>query len=90
MERKQILDELKGIFSIIKPKSDIENITEDTNLLKDIGVDSLSMLLMALAIEEKFSFKFENLEKPFNTVGEVIDYIEKEILKDDANQTVAA
>lgn len=90
MDRKQILDELKGIFKIIKPSSDIEKITEGSNLLKDIGIDSLSMLLMALAIEEKFSFKFENMDRPFNTVGEVIDHIEKNMSGDNANQTVAA
>ncbi|MBO4744732.1 MAG: hypothetical protein J5603_04480 [Bacteroidales bacterium] len=90
MDRKQILDELKGIFKIIKPSSDIEKITEGSNLLKDIGIDSLSMLLMALAIEEKFSFKFENMDRPFNTVGEVIDHIEKNMSEDSANKTVAA
>ena len=90
MDRKQILDELKGIFKIIKPSSDIEKITEGSNLLKDIGIDSLSMLLMALAIEEKFSFKFENMDRPFNTVGEVIDHIEKNMSGDNANQAVAA
>lgn len=90
MDRNQILDELKGIFRIIKPNSEIDSITEDSNLLKDIGIDSLSMLLMALAIEEKFSLKFENLDRPFNTVGEVIDHIEKNMSGDNANQTVAA
>jgi acyl carrier protein len=37
-------------------------------------LDSLTILLLSLAIENKFAFKFEGNPK-FTTVGEVIDFI---------------
>ena len=48
--------------------------TEDSQLTSDLGLDSLTTLLLSLAIENKFNFKFEGMVK-FNTVGEVIDHI---------------
>ena len=33
------------------------------------------MLLLSLAAEHKFGMQFGNTEKPFETVGEVCDYI---------------
>lgn len=75
MTREEILDNLKEIVLTIKPKLDFSNITPDSSLVKDLGIDSLSMLLLSLAIENKFGFQFDSQAK-FNTIGEVIDYIE--------------
>ena len=76
MTREEIFAGLKEVFSVVKPKADLSGISEDTLLLNDLGIDSLSMLLTSLAIENKFGFQFETKE-PFKTVGEVLDYIEK-------------
>ena len=46
--------------------------------MKDLGIDSLSMLLLSLATENKFGFQFSTQE-PFQTVREVVDYIDKAI-----------
>ena len=43
-----------------------------------MGIDSLSMLLLSLATENKFGFQFGSQE-PFQTVGQVVDYVEKAI-----------
>ena len=80
MTREEILDNLKEIVLTIKPKLDFSNITPDSSLVKDLGIDSLSMLLLSLAIENKFGFQFDPQAK-FNTIGEVIDYIEKVLNK---------
>ena len=74
MERAKIFEELKEILLIIKPSADFKNINDDSQLVRDVGLDSLTILLLSLAIENKFGFKFEGQPK-FNTVGEVIDYI---------------
>lgn len=76
MTREQIKENLKEIILTIKPRTDISKVTEETSLVRDLGVDSLSMLLLSLAVENKFGFQFTTQE-PFNTVGEVIEYIEK-------------
>ena len=74
MEREQIFNELKEILKLIKPSADFSTINDDSQLVRDVGLDSLTILLLSLAIENKFAFKFEGNPK-FNTVGEVIDFI---------------
>ena len=74
MQREAIFEELTAILKQIKPAADFSKINEDSQLVRDAGLDSLTILLLSLAIENKFQFKFEGTPK-FNTVGEVIDYI---------------
>ena len=76
MERKDVLEGLKEILKLIKPSLDLSTVNDDTQLISDLGLDSLTILLLSLAIENKFNFKFEGALK-FNTVGEVIDHIIK-------------
>lgn len=70
------IDSLKEILAEVLPNVDSSNITESTSLQQDLGINSLSMLLLALAIEKKFNFRFETVQ-PFQTVGEVVKYIEE-------------
>ena len=74
MEREHIFNELKVILKLIKPSADFSTINDDSQLVRDVGLDSLTILLLSLAIENKFGFKFEGNPK-FTTVGEVIDYV---------------
>lgn len=74
MERETILNELKEILILIKPSMDLSEVTEASQLVRDVGLDSLTILLLSLAVENKFGFKFEGTPK-FETVGEVIDYV---------------
>ena len=74
MERATILEGLKEILHQIKPSMDLSSVKEDSQLVRDVGLDSLTILLLSLAVETKFGFKFEGTPK-FETVGEVIDYI---------------
>ena len=74
MEKEKIFNELKEILKLIKPSADFSSINEDSQLVRDVGLDSLTILLLSLAIENKFAFKFEGNPK-FITVGEVIDFI---------------
>ena len=74
MDRKDILEDLKEILQLIKPSLDLSTVNDDTQLISDIGLDSLTIMLLSLAIENKFKIKFEGALK-FNTVGDVIDYI---------------
>ena len=75
MTQEYILNELKIIFKQINPKIDSDKITPDTRLTEDLGLDSLTILLMSFAIEKRFEFKFDGTPK-FGTVGEVVEYIE--------------
>ena len=74
MERETIFEGLKEILKQIKPSMDLSSVKEDSQLVRDVGLDSLTILLLSLAVENKFGFKFEGTPK-FETVGEVIDYV---------------
>ena len=74
MNREEIFEGLKEILAKIRPTTDLSLIDEDSQLVRDAGLDSLTILLLSLAVENKFGFKFEGTPK-FSTVGEVIDYI---------------
>ena len=74
MEREKIFEELKEILKAIKPSADFDKLNDDSQLVRDAGLDSLTILLLSLAIENKFGFKFEGNPK-FTTVGEVIDFV---------------
>ena len=74
MTQEYILNELKIIFKQINPNIDIASVTLDTKLVEDLGLDSLTILLLSFAIEKKFEIKFSGTPK-FATVGEVVEYI---------------
>lgn len=77
MDRNDIMSGLKEVMTLVKPKMDLSKVTEDANLVTDLGVDSFSMLLLSLGIENKFSIKFADNQQ-FQTVEQVMDYIEKQ------------
>ena len=76
MTRNDIFESLKNIIWQIRPNTDLTTVDEDTQLVRDLGLDSLTTLLMSLAIENKYGFKFEGAPQ-FTAVKDVIDYIEK-------------
>ena len=76
MTRENIFEELKVIVKMIKPNLDADTLTTQTRLIEDLGLDSLTILLLSFAIEKKFEFKFEGTPR-FASIDEVIDYIEK-------------
>lgn len=81
MTREQIMEELKGILSAVNGV-DINDIhcDEDTNLLTGLGLNSIGMLYMVISIENKFGFRFQDLNMDeMDTVGKVIDRIESAI-----------
>lgn len=74
MQRETIFEGLKEILIQIKPSMDFSSVNEDSQLVRDLGLDSLTILLLSLAIENKYGFRFEGNPK-FTTVREVLDYI---------------
>ena len=75
MTREEVFEGLKEIFAGVKPKLDLSTVGFDSKLVNDLGIDSLSMLLLSLAAEHKFKMQFDSTTAPFETVGDVCDYI---------------
>ncbi len=74
MTREEIMAGLKEVMALVKPKLNLSTIGEESNLITDLGVDSLSMLMLSLGIENKFGIQLPTRE-PFSTVAEVINCI---------------
>lgn len=78
MNNEEIFNGLKEVIGTVKPKLDLTTVTLDSNLVRDLGIDSLSMLLLSLATEQKFNIQFDT-QVQFQTVKDVVDYISKSI-----------
>ena len=59
---------------------DMNTVTEDSNLVTDLGLNSVGILYVVIGIEEFFGIRFDDVTfGDFNTVKDVIDYIEKKV-----------
>ena len=82
LTREEILQGLKRILLIMDPnkKDAINNANESTRLQEDLGLASVSLLYLVVAIEEEFGIEFDDLGvEDFKTVGQTIDYIENKL-----------
>jgi acyl carrier protein len=61
---------------------DKKTVTRNTSFIEDVGADSLDIVELIMELEEEFEINIpdEQAEK-IKTVGEAIDYIEREIAK---------
>ena len=58
---------------------DEADITPDAELISDLGINSLELADLILLCEDKFNVVIDDEEiRNFNTVGDVVRYLEKE------------
>ncbi|WQR72604.1 acyl carrier protein [Helicobacter pylori] len=60
---------------------DVSQVTLEAKFVKDLGVDSLDIVELIMALEERFGIEIpdEQAEKIVN-VGDVMRYIEKQLI----------
>ena len=79
MTRSEILDKLKSIMLAMDPSKEemIKDVDDNTRLVDDLGLTSVAILYMVVAIEETFSVNFDNLGvEDFKTIGDAVTFIE--------------
>jgi len=73
-------DEIRaGLASILEEVADVkaEDVADDKSFTDDLDVDSLSMVEVAMAAEEKFGVKIPDDELPkLKTVGDAVRFIQ--------------
>lgn len=79
MLRSEIIGKLKDIL-LIADSGNAEKIKaadENTRLAEDLGLNSVNVLYLVIAIEEVFNIRFDDDTgvDTFRTVGDVADYI---------------
>ncbi len=78
MNLTMVLDKLKEILSA-QFDVDADTITVDTDIIDDLGADSLDLVDMLMTLEDEFSIgevPDEKIEK-IRTVGQLVAYIEE-------------
>ena len=71
-----MLEVIKGILSK-QLKVDVDTISEDTNIVEDLGADSLDVVEMLMTIEEEYDVVVpDEVVATFVTVGDVARYVE--------------
>ena len=82
MSRTEILEKLR---EILRAANDLgadmaTEATEDSRLIDDLGLSSVSILFIVIAVEEEFGIQFDDVTvTDFETVGNVVDYIEEKL-----------
>ena len=73
-------DEVRaGLAEILNEVADVDasDVTDDKSFTDDLDVDSLSMVEVAMAAEEKFGVKIPDDDLPkLKTVGDAVNYIQ--------------
>ena len=74
-----IFERLVKVFhAVFEDDVDLSAITPESSLMEDIGMNSIGMLYMAMAVEEEFGIKFKNDDLAgIRTVADVVKLIEE-------------
>ena len=71
---------IKVFKAVFENDVDVAGITEASSLREDVGIKSIGMLYMAMAVEEEFGIKFRNEDfADIKTVSDVIACIEEKL-----------
>lgn len=82
MTRIEITEKLRDVLKMAMGSNAeaLDTCTEQSNLITDLGLNSVGILYVVIAIEEFFNIRFDNVGfGDFKTVGDVIDYIESKV-----------
>ena len=76
-QNNEILERLAKLFeSVFENEVDISSLSTESRLIEDLGMNSIGLLYMAMAVEEEFGVRFTNDDfLTLKTVGDVINKI---------------
>lgn len=73
------LNELKGLVAE-QLNVGVEELTEETSFIDDLGADSLDLFELAMAMEEKYDIEIPSEDLPqIKTVADAQNYIAKKL-----------
>ncbi len=80
--RETIYQELRSILISAdeRKRAAVEASTEASSLAVDLGLTSIGILYIVIAVEETFQIRFDNVSAAdFATIGDVLDYIQRKL-----------
>jgi len=81
MDNEKLISELKTIIKpYVQDLKDLENITESTDFVKDLKINSANLIDIILDVESKFNIVVddESIEKML-TVGAAVELINRKV-----------
>jgi acyl carrier protein len=79
-----VFDKVKELLAS-QLEIDAEKITEDTEIINDLGADSLDVVEMIMMLEEEFGIVItDETIYGYKTVGEIASFIEKMVEESNA------
>lgn len=78
MKKEEILQKLKEIFVLVVNRdADVSNINLESKIIQDLGVSSVGLIYLMVAVEETFNIDMSDASfNSFETVGDVVNYIQ--------------
>jgi acyl carrier protein len=67
-------------MKVYMPDVDLEAAGKNARLMADLGMDSIAMLMLSVAMEDEFGLTFTE-PVVFNTVQDVLDFLDKNATK---------
>ena len=75
-----MFDRLLKLMEQNMPDNDFSKATPESKLNEDLGIESIGLMMVSMAIEDEFGVRFDE-PVPFETVQDVLDYLEKHAKK---------
>ena len=77
MSREEIIVKLKEVFQMVVYNGvNVDLIDENSNIKFDLGVNSVGLIYLVVAIEKVFNVDMSEVTADtFKTVGDVVDFI---------------
>ncbi len=81
MSEVEIFDKLKEIFHlVVNRNADLSNVTKDAKIVDDLGVSSVGLIYLMVAVEEAFEIDLSDVTfNTFVTIDDVIQYIRNKV-----------
>jgi acyl carrier protein len=73
---------MERVLEIIQEQLNLTGVelTEDSSLKDDLGVDSIDMVELVMAFEDEYGIEvsYEEIEKKVKTVGDIIEFLREQ------------
>ncbi len=77
MERDEIKNELVPLLKPFMNKSGVVEVTDSSNLIKDLNIDSADLIDIVLAVEERFSVHVPDSQiDRMKTFGDIVSLVQ--------------
>jgi acyl carrier protein len=75
MEREEIIEKVKAVI-VEQLNVEEQDVTEDASFIDDLGADSLDIVELVMALEDKFGISIPDEEaENIKTVGNAVEFI---------------